>query len=73
MAAEDKKQSVGPVTFARQVRAEGNKVTWTSRQETIAASIMVIVMSILVSVYLFSADALIAWFVSVITGLDHSS
>jgi len=30
MADKDKKKSVGPITFARQVRAEGEKVTWTS-------------------------------------------
>jgi preprotein translocase subunit SecE len=69
MAAEDKKQSVGPVTFTRQVRAEGNKVTWTSRQETISATIMVIVMSILVALFLFLADQLIGWVVGMITGL----
>lgn len=71
MAAEDKKQSVGPITFLRQVRAEGNKVTWTSRQETIAATIMVIIMSILVSIYLFSVDFVISKLVALITGLDH--
>jgi len=69
MAAEDKKQSVGPVTFTRQVRAEGNKVTWTSRQETVSATIMVIVMSILVALFLFLADQLIGWVVGMITGL----
>lgn len=69
MAAEDKKQSVGPMTFIRQVRAEGNKVTWTSRQETIAATIMVIVMSIIVALFLFLADQIIGSVVRMITGL----
>ncbi|MEM1151374.1 MAG: preprotein translocase subunit SecE [Pseudomonadota bacterium] len=69
MAAEDKKQSVGPVTYMRQVRAEGSKVTWTSRQETIAATIMVIIMSILVALFLFLADQVIGWLVRMITGL----
>ena len=69
MAAEDKKQRVGPLTFARQVRAEGNKVTWTSRQETIAATIMVIIMSIIVALFLFFADQIIGWVVGMITGL----
>ena len=68
MAAEDKKQRVGPITFARQVRAEGNKVTWTSRQETIAATIMVIVMSIIVALFLFFADQIIGWIVGMIIG-----
>ena len=46
MADKAKKKRVGPITFFRQVRAEGNKVTWTSRQETIQATIFVVIMSI---------------------------
>lgn len=69
MAAKDKKQRVGPITFFRQVRAEGAKVTWTSRQETIAATIMVVIMSILVALFLFLADQVISWIVRMITGL----
>lgn len=69
MAAQDKKKTVGPMTFVRQVRAEGAKVTWTSRQETIAATIMVIIMSILVALFLFVSDQVIGWAVRLITGL----
>ena len=69
MAAKDKKQSVGPITFMRQVRAEGNKVTWTSRQETIAATIIVVVMSILVALFLFLDDQIRSVLVRMITGV----
>lgn len=69
MAEQDKKKSVDPVTFVRQVEAEGRKVTWTSTQETIQATIMVVVMSILVALFLFLADQIIRWFVQFITGL----
>lgn len=69
MSDKEKKQSVGPVTFARQVRAEGAKVTWTSRQETIAATIMVVIMSIIMALFLFAADMVISFFVRLITGL----
>lgn len=69
MAAKDKKKSVGPITYARQVRAEGEKVTWTSRAETIQATIMVIIMSILVALFLFVADWIINAVVKAITGL----
>jgi preprotein translocase subunit SecE len=69
MAAKDKKKSVGPITFARQVRAEGEKVTWTTRAETIQASIMVVIMSILVALFLFFADTIINFAVKAITGL----
>lgn len=69
MADKDKKKSVGPVTFARQVEAEGRKVTWTSTQETIQATIMVVVMSVLVALFLFLADQFIAVGIRFITGL----
>ncbi len=69
MSDKENKQSVGPVTFARQVRAEGGKVTWTSRQETIAATIMVVIMSIIMALFLFGADMVISFAVRLITGL----
>ncbi len=69
MATKDKKQRIGPITFARQVRAEGRKVTWTTRQETIASTIMVVVMSIIVALFLFAADQVIAFLVRLVTGL----
>lgn len=69
MAEQDKKKSVDPVTFVRQVEAEGRKVTWTSTQETIQATIMVVVMSVLVALFLFLADQIIRVLVQFITGL----
>lgn len=69
MADQDKKKSVGPITFARQVEAEGRKVTWTSTPETIQATIMVVVMSIIVALFLFLSDQLIAMVIRWITGL----
>ncbi len=69
MADTDKKKSVGPITFARQVDAEGRKVTWTSTPETIQATIMVVIMSIVVSLFLFVADQIIAILIRLITGL----
>jgi preprotein translocase subunit SecE len=69
MAEKVKKKRVGPLTFLRQVRAEGNKVTWTSRQETVQATIFVVVMSVLIAGFLFGADFLINLFVKMITGL----
>ncbi len=71
MAEKAKKKRVGPITFLRQVRAEGNKVTWTSRQETIQATIFVIIMSVLIALFLFSADALISFGVKAITGIHQ--
>ena len=72
MADKVKKKRVGPITFVRQVRAEGNKVTWTSRQETIQATIFVVIMSILIALFLFSADLIINIAVKTITGITGS-
>lgn len=69
MADKDKKKSVGPITFARQVEAEGRKVTWTSTPETIQATIMVVVMSIVVALFLFLSDQIIAAGIRLLTGL----
>ena len=69
MADTDKKKSVGPITFARQVEAEGRKVTWTSTPETIQATIMVVVMSIVVALFLFLSDQFISMVIRWITGL----
>lgn len=65
---KEKKKRVGPLTFMRQVRAEGNKVTWTSRQETIQATIFVLIMSILIAIFLFLTDTVIALFVNFVRG-----
>lgn len=65
---KEKKKSVGPLTFLRQVRAEGNKVTWTSRQETIQATIFVLIMSILIAIFLFLTDTVITFFVNFVRG-----
>jgi len=65
----EKENKIGPVTFLRQVQAEGSKVTWTSRAETISATIMVVIMSVIVSVFLFLGDQIWSYLVRLITGL----
>lgn len=65
----EKTKRIGPITFARQVQAEGSKVTWTSRGETISATILVLIMSILVAIFLFAGDQFWSFVVRLITGL----
>ena len=69
MADKDKKKSVDPITFARQVEAEGKKVTWTSPRETGQATVMVVIMSVIVALFLFMSDQIIAFLIGLITGL----
>lgn len=68
----EKKRRTGPFTFFRQVRAEGNKVTWTSRQETIAATIMVLIMVVIAAAFLFVVDTIWGILIPMVTGVGGS-
>ena len=59
----------GPIEFFKQVRSEGKKVTWPSRQETTVSTIAVFVMVLIASVFLYFSDQVIAWAVRGIVGL----
>ncbi len=48
---------VSPGQFIRQVRAETAKVHWPTRKETVATAIMVIIMTIILSVFFLITDA----------------
>jgi preprotein translocase subunit SecE len=64
------KKRVGPFTFISQVRAEARKVTWTSRRETMIASIMVVVMVLVASIFFYVSDSIIRVLVSFLTGIS---
>ena len=55
--AEQNVAKVSPGEFIRQVRAETAKVHWPTRKETVATGIMVIIMTLLLSVFFFATDA----------------
>ena len=69
MAEAHTKKRVGPLTFLSQVRAEGRKVTWTSRQETIMATIMVLVMVVIAALFFYVTDGLVSFLVRLATGV----
>ena len=48
-----------PFEFMQQVRAEGAKVTWPSRRETLITTAMVFVFAMLASLFFLLADTLI--------------
>jgi preprotein translocase subunit SecE len=58
-----------PFEFLQQVRAEGSKVTWPSRKETIVTTAMVFVMVVLASLFFLVVDQVLRWGVSLILGL----
>lgn len=54
---EDKKKTkTNPLEFFQQVRNEGEKVTWTGRNETMISTIMVLIMVAIMVLFFFIVD-----------------
>jgi preprotein translocase subunit SecE len=57
-----------PAEFLNQVRAEGRKVVWPSREETVRTSIFVAIMMVILSVFFLGIDtvfgAIMRWLLS---------
>jgi len=60
-----------PFEFVQQVRAEVSKVTWPTRKETVITTVMVLVMSILASLFFLTADQILSWFVGLILNVGR--
>jgi preprotein translocase subunit SecE len=58
-----------PFEFLQQVRAEGSKVTWPTRKETMITTAMVFVMVVLASLFFLVTDQVIAWAIRLLLGL----
>lgn len=56
MAKANEKKGINPISFVREVRQEGRKVTWTTWNETLVTSIMVFIMVAIASVFFFLVD-----------------
>ena len=54
--ADEKKTS--PAEFLRQVQAEGRKVVWPTREETVRTAIFVFIMMVILSVFFLGVDSL---------------
>lgn len=52
-----------PAELFRQVQAEGRKVVWPSRQETVTTAIMVGIMMVLLAVFFLGIDTVFGWVV----------
>jgi len=70
VAAPKKRVSAGQ--FAREVRAEARKITWTSRKETWITSVMVAIMVVLAAVFFWAVNSIISlaitWVLKVASG-----
>ena len=57
-----------PGEFIRQVRAETAKVHWPSRKETVATTIMVMIMTLMLAFFFFGVDAFFSTMVRFLLG-----
>ena len=54
----DKPNKTSPAEFIRQVQAEGRKVVWPSREETVRTAIFVFIMMVILSLFFLGVDSL---------------
>ena len=50
------RKKANPLQYLGQVRQEARKVTWTSRQETIVSTIMVLILSLIAMLFFWGVD-----------------
>jgi preprotein translocase subunit SecE len=60
---------ISPFKFLQEVRAEGDKVTWPTRRETLITTIMVFVMVAVASVFFLIADQIIRIAITFVLGV----
>ncbi len=60
-----------PFQFLQEVRAEASKVTWPNRRETTITTILVVIMCVFASLFLFAADQLIHMAINLILGFGR--
>jgi preprotein translocase subunit SecE len=69
VATPEPKKRVSLAQFAREVRAEARRITWTSRRETWITSVMVAIMVALAALFFAAVDALWGWAIPAILKL----
>ena len=58
-----------PAQFVRQVRQEINRITWSTKRETLYASLSVFVMALIASLFFLLVDLLLSNIVQFLLGL----
>ena len=62
------KDKVSPVKYLGQVRQEGRKVVWPTRQETVTTTILVMIMVLLFGAFFFVVDMFVRLLVNFVLG-----
>ena len=68
MADAKTKKGFNPVRFFKEVKIEGKKITWPTRQETTVSTIAVFIMVFIAATFLYFADQILAWAVRLVMG-----
>ncbi len=64
------KKPFNPAKFIAEVRQEARRITWPARKEVWITTVMVVLMVVLASVFLWAVDGLFGWLLSLMqTGL----
>ena len=66
---EPRRKGGGPFKFWGEVRAEGRKVTWATRQEVTVSTIMVVMFGITAAIFFFLVDTVLRLGVSAILNI----
>ena len=61
--------SKNPIEFIREVRAEGSKVTWPTRRETMITTSMVFIFVVIAALFFLVADKIIGFVVKALLGV----
>jgi preprotein translocase subunit SecE len=59
----------GIFAFFREVRAEGKKVTWATRQEVTVSTIMVLIMGVAAALFFFAVDFIVGNVIKLLLGI----
>lgn len=59
-----------PFEFLQQVRAEGAKVAWPTRRETVITTIMVLIFATIASIFFLLVDQVLRFGVSLVLGIS---
>jgi len=68
-ASAPTKKRTSPLKFFSEVRQEGRKVTWTSRNEVVVSTIMVVILSAIAAVFFLGVDWVIGSIVNLLLSL----
>ena len=60
-----------PFQFLQEVRAEASKVTWPTRRDTTVTTVLVVIMCVFASLFLFAADQLMYHAINLILGFGR--